>query len=295
MYQTDLKKLTSLNIQAVPVELRSLPVDLLHPGIWQQRSNFDEEGLDELADSMRAAGKNVIPIIVAPRREGGFSIIAGERRWRAAQRIGQEFLQALVGNYDHQQATFITAVENLQRENLNPIDEARSYQALIVEFELTHDEIAKQIGKSRPLVTSYLRLLALDIRVRDAIQTGRLTYGQARPLCALKHPSQQRDICEKALRNEWSVKRISEEVSKISEKARPTVRLSDTDPDLRRLERAVSEATGLECVVKRSSAGQWQLGFNAGNSDSFQGLLERLGVATDEAEDGAGPGDLPGP
>ena len=179
---------------------------------------------------------------------------------------------------------FIAAVENLQRKDLNPLDEARSYQTFITEMKLTHDEVAKQIGKSRPHVTSYLRLLSLDIRVRDAIETGRLTYGQARPLCSLGSLQAQRAICEKAIRLGWSVKRINEEVSKVLDKPKPIARLSDSDVDLRRLERAVSEATGLECVVKRSAQGQWQIGFNAGNSDSFQGLLERIGVVTDEAE-----------
>ncbi|HCL4130937.1 TPA: ParB/RepB/Spo0J family partition protein [Pseudomonas aeruginosa] len=284
MYQTSLTQMTSLGINAVPVELRKIPIDLLHQGIWQQRTRFDEDGLLELADSLKAAGKNVVPIIVKPRAEGGYSIIAGERRWRAAQRVPLHELEALVGNYSHEQAMFIAAVENLQRKDLNPLDEARSYQTFITEMKLTHDEVAKQIGKSRPHVTSYLRLLSLDIRVRDAIETGRLTYGQARPLCSLGSLQTQRAICEKAIRLGWSVKRINEEVSKVLDKPKPIARLSDSDVDLRRLERAVSEATGLECVVKRSAQGQWQIGFNAGNSDSFQGLLERIGVVTDEAE-----------
>lgn len=284
MYQEPLSHMTSLGINTVPIELRNIPVDMLHPGVWQQRSSFDEESISELAVSIKAAGENVVPIIVKPRVEGGYSIIAGERRWRAAQRVQLHELKALVGNYTHEQAMFIAAVENLQRKDLNPMDEARSYQTFITDMHLNHDQIAVQIGKSRPHVTSYLRLLTLDIRVRDAIENGRLTYGQARPLCTLKSMQIQRSICEKAIRLSWSVKRITEEVAKVLDKPKPVARLSDADVDIRRLERAVSEATGLDCVVKRSTQGQWQIGFNAGNSDSFQGLLERLGVMTDEAE-----------
>ncbi|RRV05446.1 ParB/RepB/Spo0J family partition protein [Stutzerimonas xanthomarina] len=282
MYQSVLEKLTSLNIQNVPAALMSIPVDLLHRGTWQQRRIFSDRALDELAESMATSGGNVVPIIVTPRPNGGYAIIAGERRWRAAQRLGFETLQALVGAYSYEQAAFICAVENLQRENLTPIEEASSYQTLTTEFGLTHDEIARQIGKSRPHVTSYLRLLSLDIRVRDAIQAGRLTYGQARPICTLKSASQQREVCDKAVRLQWSVKRIEQEVIKLTEKVRPVVRLSDSDPDIRSIERAISEATGLECIVKRSPAGQWQVGFNAGNSESFEGLLERLGVRPDD-------------
>lgn len=284
MYQEDLRQLQPLGINTVKLELRYIPIDLLHPGIWQQRTRFDDESLLELADSLKAAGKNVVPIIVKPRAEGGYSIIAGERRWRAAQRVPLHELEALVGNYSHEQARFIASVENLQREDLNPMDEARGYQAYISELGLTHDEIASMIGKSRSRVTSYLGLLTLDIRVRDALETGRLSYGQARQLCPLKSLQTQRAICEKALRLSWSVKRIAAEVAKVMDKPKPVARLSDSDVDLRRLERTVSETTGLECVVKRSPQGQWQIGFNAGNSDSFQGLLERLGVLTDEAE-----------
>ena len=284
MYQENLSQLHPLGINTVKLELRYIPIDLLHPGIWQQRTRFDDGSLLELADSLKAAGKNVVPIIVKPRAEGGYSIIAGERRWRAAQSVPLHELEALVGNYSHEQARFIASVENLQREDLNPMDEARGYQAYITELGLTHDEIAIMIGKSRSRVTSYLGLLSLDIRVRDALETGRLSYGQARQLCPLKSLQAQRAICEKAVRLSWSVKRIAAEVSKVMDKPKPVARLSDSDVDLRRLERIVSETTGLECVVKRSPHGQWQIGFNAGNSDSFQGLLERLGVLTDEAE-----------
>lgn len=283
MYQSDLQKLTSLNIQSVPVVLTRVPVDLLYRGAWQQRRHFSDEALAELAQSMAVSGGNVVPIIVSPRRGGGYSIIAGERRWRAAQQLGFDTVQALVGEYTYEQSAFIAAVENLQRENLNPIEEASSYQTLSNEFGLTHDEIAQQIGKSRPHVTSYLRLLSLDIRVRDAIQSGRLSYGQARPICTLKSVSKQRELCEKAVRLQWSVKRIEQEVARLTEKVRPVVvRLSDSDPDIRSIERAISEATGLECIVKRSPAGQWQVGFNAGNAESFEGLLERLGVRPDD-------------
>lgn len=281
MYQSDLHKFEKLGIDQVPTELRNISLDQLQAGVWQQRWNFDEASLGELANSMRVAGKNVVPAIVTRHPSGGFSIIAGERRWRAAALVGLPTLQCIVGAYTFEQASYISIVENLQREDLNPIEEATSYQLLQERFDISHEEIGQQIGKSRSHVTNYLRLLKLDIQVRDALIRRELTAGQARPLCTLDHHFQQRRIAENAIRKGWPVTRISKEVASVLQKPVPVVKLSDNDPDLRRLEREISETVGLECVVKRSAKGQWQLGFNAGDDDTFSGLLERLGVKTD--------------
>ncbi|MBM5458936.1 ParB/RepB/Spo0J family partition protein [Pseudomonas sp. P66] len=282
MDQLDPKKLATLGIEQVPTTLMDIGLDQLFPGKWQKRKFFDDASLDELGDSMKSAGTNVVPLIVVPRqRGGGYNIVAGERRWRAAQRIGLATLKCEVGNYSFQQALFICAIENLQRADLNPIEEATSYQDLGNEFALSHDEIGRQLGKSRGHISNYLRLLQLDIRVRDALIQLRLTYGQARPLCALPHKVDQRRIAEKAIRLKWSVVQIQQAVNSITKKTPDPIKLSDTDADIRRLEREISEVTGLDCIVKRHATGRWQLGFNAPESESFSGLLERLGIHTD--------------
>lgn len=281
MYQLDPKELDTLGIDLVLTTLMDIGVEQLFPGIWQQRKSFSEAALDDLADSMQTAGTNIVPLIVVPRAEGGFSIIAGERRWRAAQRIQMRKLKCEVGKYSYRQALYISAVENIQRDDLNPIEEATSFQVLAEEFDLSHDVIARRVGKTRAHVSNYVRLLKLDFRVRDALISKRLTFAQARPLCSLELLSDQRKVAEKAMRLEWSVLEITSAVNKILKKPQVTVRLSDIDADLRRLERAISERVGLECVVRRSPKGQWQLGFNAPESESFSGLLERLGVRTD--------------
>lgn len=281
MYQLDTKKMDSLGIEKVPTTLMDIGLDQLFAGLWQKRRFFNDESLDELADSMRAAGTNVVPIIATPRKKGGYDIIAGERRWRAAQRIGLDTLKCEVGNYTYEQALFISAVENLQREDLNPIEEATSYQDLASEFELSHDDLARQLGKSRGHVSNYVRLLQLDIRVRDALINRKLSYGQARPLCSLKNKFDQRKIAENAMRFDWPVVRIQAAVNEITKKTVSPVRLSETDSDIKRLEQEISEVTGLDCIVKRSANGRWQLGFNAPESESFSGLLERLGIHTD--------------
>lgn len=281
MYQLSPVQSATLEINLVTSELREIPVDLLYPGIWQQREHFCEDALTNLANSMLAAGTNVIPAVVCPRPEGGFSIISGERRWRAAQRIMLNSLKCMVAGYTYKQANFIAAVENLQREDLNPIEEAKSYLALQEQSDLSHEQIAKEIGKSRAHVSNYIRLLSLDIQVRDLLKKRKLTASQARPLCTLDHPSQQREIATKAVRLEWSVKRISAAVAELLNKPKPKVQFSDKDADIKRLEREVSEATGYPCVVKKSPKGQWQIGFLAGDNDQFMGLLERMGIETD--------------
>lgn len=277
----DLTQLDALGIRKVPFELRQVPIDLLHPGIWQQRKSFDEQGLNELAASMLASGGNTTAIVVVPRAEGGFSIISGERRWRAAQRIRLETLEAKVAKYNYDQASFIACAENVQREDLNPIEEASTYQEMKRLTNFKDEEIARAVNKSRPHVTNLMRLLSLDIQVRDALIRRKLTATQARPLCVLDRPSQQRELSAKAIRLGWSVKKITEEVAKLTNKPKTTVKATDFGADIRRLEQAISESTGHPCVVKKTEKGYWQLGILAAGDEQFMGLLERLGVETD--------------
>ncbi|MGE8065148.1 ParB/RepB/Spo0J family partition protein [Pseudomonas sp. NPDC089569] len=280
MYHSDLAKQATLGINKVKTELRQVPVDLIRPGIWQQRTYFAEQALIELASSMKQSGGNITPIVLAPNHDGSYSIISGERRWRAAQMNGDDTLKALVGGYNFEQATYIAAAENLQREDLNPIEEATSYLALKQHTGLLDEEIAAHFGKSRSHVSNYIRLLSLDFQVKDALIHGRLSFSQARPLCTLQHHSQQRNIALEALQKDWSARQISDAVSKIISK--PKVKVSvRTDADIKRLERAISEATGHPCKVLKSPKGEWQIALQPGGDDQFIGLLEKLGVETD--------------
>lgn len=291
MYQFDPKKFPALNIDKVATSLAVIGVDELYPGVWQTRKSFDEEALDDLADSMDAAGINVVPVIATPRNDGpGYWIIAGERRWRSAQRANQSVLKCEIGHFSYAQALFISTIENLQRQDLNPIEEALSYQALASEFTtLTHDEIARQIGKSRGHVSNYLRLLQLPLKVRDALIARKLTSSHARPLCTLSDPSDQLRVAELAIKHQWSVKEITNEVGRVLASRAPSrpveARLSDKDADLRVLERQISEITGVDCLVRRSERGNWQLAFIATHVDSFTGLLQKLGIEADIAQE----------
>lgn len=281
MYQSDPIQSSTLEIHKVHTELRQIPVDLCHSGIWQQRKTFDEQLMQELAASMRIAGENVTPIVLTPDPSGGYSIISGERRWRAAQINRFENVKALVGKYSFSQAAFIAAAENLQRADLNPIEEASSFLTMKQQANLSDEQIAAEFGKTRSHVSNYIRLLSLDIKVRDALIRGALSFSQARPLCTLEHPFQQRDIAEKAIKHEWSNKTISEAVSKLLTKPKVSVKNTKTDADIKSLERTISETTGHPCRIQKTPKNHWVISLIAAGDDQFRGVLERLGVKTD--------------
>jgi ParB family chromosome partitioning protein len=280
MYHSNLATQVTLGIDKVVTDLRQVPVDQIKPGIWQQRTYFAEKPLIELASSMMLSGGNITPIVLALNHDGSYSLISGERRWRAAQINGFDTLKALVGRYSFEQATFIAAAENLQREDLNPIEEATSYFAMKQHAGLLDEQIAHEFGKSRSHVSNYIRLLTLDFQVRDALIHGRLSFSQARPLCTLEHHFQQRRIVVEALQKGWSARQISEAVSKII--STPKIKVSvKVDVDIQRLERAISESTGHPCKIEKTPRGQWKIGLLGGDDEQFMGLLEKLGVETD--------------
>jgi ParB family chromosome partitioning protein len=171
-------------------ELRLLPVDLLQRSPFQPRTDFDAASLKELADSIRAQGI-VQPVLVRPTpKQDRFEIIAGERRWRAAQLAGLHEVPALVRKIDDRAAMCLSLIENIQREDLNPLDQARALSRLLEEFDMTHDAVAEAVGRSRSTVTNLLRLLELDPQVRKLVEARQLEMGHARALLALPKPSQ---------------------------------------------------------------------------------------------------------
>lgn len=180
--------------------VRSLPVAQLHPNRFQPRVSFDDAGLEELAASIRTQGV-IQPIIVTPTNTGTYTIIAGERRWRAAQRAGLTIVPVVVRKVqDDRQQLELALVENLQRADLNPIEEAEAYRSLQESFGLSHEEIAERVGKARPAVSNTLRLLKLPPEVQDLLRTGQLTAGQARPLLGLADPAEILRYAQRAAR-----------------------------------------------------------------------------------------------
>lgn len=270
-------------INTVSTILLWVPVDKLSPGTNQHRRSFSKLKLNELARSIKKGGGNAVPLIVSPKPDGsGYSIISGERRWRAAQLADVHDLLCVVGEYSVDQATFIAAAENLQREDLNPIEEAFAYQDMLG-TDLSHEKIAEEVGKSRGHISNYLRLLTLSLKVRDSIVNGDLTASQARPLCTLTSENKQCELAALAVKNKWSVKRISQEVAKVLEKLNePISARMKEDADIRRLTDKVSETTGYPCVIRKTASGSWQMGFTMCSADEFDGMLARLGIKVDD-------------
>lgn len=282
MYPSDqnaeiISKLTSLGIAGVPTKYMRVGVDQLHRGPWQFRRDFSEESIAEMASSLTASSINVNPLIIAPRKAGGWFIICGERRWRGAQAAKIHELQCIAGDYTEEQALFIAIVDNIQRREFNPIEEGMAFKRLLDNGQ-THDEIAADVGRSRGHVSNYIRLLSLDLQVKDHIIRGALPPSHARLLCALDSLSKQRDLATMAVRSKWSYKTLQAKVNEVLMKPRRVESIAKGDPDVDRLARIISEETGYPCIIKKTESGAWQAGFLMHSNEQFAGLLERMGI-----------------
>jgi ParB family chromosome partitioning protein len=257
-------------------QLRELPVDLIERGRFQPRMHMAPEALEELTQSIRARGV-VQPIVVRPAADGRhFEIIAGERRWRAAQAAGLAEIPAVVREVADDAALAIALVENIQREDLNPIEEAVAVGRLIEEFSLTHQEAADAIGRSRVGVSNMLRLLELDDEVRALVEQGELDMGHARALLALKDETQiqaAREVVARAL----TARQTEELVRRMKAPARAKARSAeDDDPDVRRLVEQLGEQLGARVQIVRGSGAKGRLVIHYSSLDELDGILERI-------------------
>ncbi|NIB40739.1 ParB/RepB/Spo0J family partition protein [Pseudomaricurvus alkylphenolicus] len=259
----------------VEVTLQAIDVDKLSPGIYQNREHFDEKALQELAQSLISCGGNISPLNVRPRGKDKFEIIAGERRWRAAQIAGLDKLLCLVGDFSDRQAASITVSENLQREDLNPIEQAQGYQRMSQEFDLTHKEIAESVGKSRVAISNSLRLLSLSLGVRDMLKRGTLSEGHGRTLLGLD-PRDQVAVANKARRNEWSVRKLETYIRELNS-PKEDLPPSNEDFDIKALEDEVSQQLGHPFRIrldKRTGKGEFRINFY--NAVDFEAALDRI-------------------
>ncbi len=255
-----------------------IPIEQLHSGRYQPRRDFNPEALEELGKSIRSSGL-IQPIVVRRSSENSYEIIAGERRWRAAQIVGLETVPCLINNYTDEQAAAVTTIENIQRKNLNPIEEAQSFQRLIDDFHYLHEEVAAIVGKSRVQVTNCLRLLRLDERIQQWLITGVLSEGHGKTLASLTQSSQF-ELARCCVEQAWSVRRLEQEVKshQISEKKFPSPQ-SSGNADLMRLERVISDQLGAKVKVTTDNAtkGGW-LNIQFYDNDTLAGLLEKIGI-----------------
>ena len=256
--------------------LREIAVSQLSPGKYQPRTRMDQASLDDLAQSIRARGI-VQPILVREIGPGKFEIVAGERRWRAAQIAGLATVPALVRDIPDEQALGIGLIENIQREDLNAIEEAAGIKRLIDEFKLTHESAAQAVGRSRAAVTNLLRLLELSKPVQDMLMDGKLDMGHARALLALVKSRQvelAHQIVARALSVREAERMVKAALTPSSAKKSPAA----TDGDTRRLEDSIAEKLGARVLIKANAKGRGSLTLHFHSLEELDGLLEKTGL-----------------
>jgi ParB family chromosome partitioning protein len=243
--------------------LKELPVDLLARGRYQPRVDMREETLAELAESIRAQGV-VQPIVVRPLPNLGggetrYEIVAGERRWRAAQLAGLHTIPAVVRDIPDESAVAVALIENIQRENLNPLEEARALHRLVAEFGLTHADAADAVGRSRATVTNLLRLLDLPRPVREMVETRQLDMGHARALLGLESPEKQAEVAQLALKQAWSVRATENAVRRLAGPSGGSKAgkrgAANGDPNVKRLETDLAETLGAAVTIEHGPKG----------------------------------------
>ena len=270
---TSVKALQDQAVRAAGQELHNLPLEALQRGKYQPRRDMDPQALDELAQSIRRQGL-MQPVVVRPLEGERYEIIAGERRWRACQLAGLERIPALVREVSDEAAIAMALIENIQRENLNPVEEAMALQRLQQEFHLTQQQVADAVGKSRVTVANLLRLIALPEEVKTLLARGDLEMGHARALLGLPGERQvegARQVVARgltvrqteALVRQWLSGKVESEAVK-------------TDPDILRLEQRLAERLGAAVEIRHGQQGKGQLVIRYGSLDELQGVLAHI-------------------
>lgn len=254
---------------------RALRLDMLQPGKFQPRRDMALNELEDLANSIRQQGV-IQPIVVRPISRDRYEIIAGERRWRAAQIAELETIPALVRELDDQATLAVSLIENLQREDLNPIEEAMGLQRLVDEFGLTHQQIGDQVGKSRAQISNLLRLLGLPNEIKLMMQNGDLEMGHARALLTLDRSDQlycARTISKKGL----SVREAEDLARRTQTQPRQIFKpVENRDPDVRNLQARLSETLGVPVLIQHTAKGKGKLVIRYNNLEELDGVLEHI-------------------
>ena len=262
--------------------LRDMPVELLQRGQYQPRIDIRQDTLEDLASSIRAQGV-VQPIVVRPiGKEGGtqrYEIVAGERRWRAAQLAGLAEIPAVVKDIPDEAAIAMALIENIQRENLNPLEEACALDRLISEFDLTHAEAAQAVGRSRAAVSNLLRLQDLSDKVKPLLESRQLEMGHARALLGISDAVQQLDAARQVIKKGLSVRETERLVKHMLENAggkKPAKPAETGGADIRRLEIEVSEKIGAKVSVKHTKKGSGKVVISYNSLDELDGILKHI-------------------
>jgi len=256
-------------------EFQHLPLDVIQPGRYQPRSVFDDDKLAELADSIRAQGV-VQPVVVRPVGDDAYELIAGERRWRAAQIAGIDEIPAVVRDVPDEVSIAMALIENIQREDLNPLEEATALRRLIDDFQMTHQEAADAVGRSRAAVSNLLRLLELMQEVKDMIDMRLIEMGHARALLSLDDDLQVQAARE-VVRKRLSV-RATENLVRRLQQSKKKKGARRVDPDILSLQNRLGDTLGARVRIQHQASGKGKLVIAYNNSDEFEGILDRLNL-----------------
>lgn len=253
-----------------------LAIDVIQRGRYQPRTNFKPEALQELADSIKAQGV-VQPIVVRPLQStpGQYELVAGERRWRASQLAGLYDIPAIIRDISDQEAMAVALIENIQRQELNPVEEAKALVRLVEEFGLTHQEAADAVGRSRASVSNLLRLLTLKTDVRHMLEDGQIEMGHARAILGLESAKQlqaAKEVAKKGL----SVRETEQLVRRLSKPESEKKQKVSMDPDTRRLQESISEKLGAKVVFQHGSSGKGKMLIHYNSIDELDGILDHI-------------------
>lgn len=271
-------------VQDDPSKVTEIRLDEIRPNPYQPRKVFDEQALQELADSIQKSGV-FQPIIVRKSSVLGYEIIAGERRFRASKLAKKETIPAIVKEFNEEQMMEIAVLENLQREDLTPLEEAQAYSTLMERLNLTQVQVSERLGKSRPYIANYLRLLGLPNEVKQMLQNGELSMGQARTLLALKDKDKVVDVAKKTIAENLTVRQLEQLVAKLNHaepKVEKKVKQSEFSPFYKQTEDLLQAKFGTKVIVKEGAKqGKGKIEIDYSNIEDFNRILEILNINLD--------------
>ena len=261
--------------------LEQLPVSSVSPNPRQPRQIFDDDSLGSLANSIKSAG--LMQPVVVRTTDDGYELIAGERRWRAAIIAGLTHIPALIRDLDDRTSAEWALIENLQREDLNPIDRAEAFDRLVVDFQVTQQDIASQLGIDRSSVSNFMRLNDLELSIKDAVRDGRLSMGHAKVLLGIPEITKSKAIARKCASEQWSVRELERQLKKLSHKPRKT--LANIEPTAaemfaENLSSQLGDHLGTKVnITMGQKKGTGKLSIEFFDDDQFEGILDRLGFS----------------
>ena len=254
--------------------ISAISLEDLVPGQYQSRKKMHKETLEELSKSIKSQGV-LQPILARRRASGGFEIVVGERRWRASQLAGLKTIPTIIKDLNNNEAAKIGLIENLQREDLNAMDQARGLQRLQKEFNLSQQDLASSVGKSRPTITNLLRLNNLSYPIQELLESGKIEMGHARALLSVKAQAQQA-IADEIIRHKLSVREAEKLISNLGETSKTKRTPIKKDPNTAKLEKEISESLGAQVDIKHNKKGAGKLTVKFNTLNELQGILEKI-------------------